>query len=628
METIGLDGQTTTMSARSSASRTPGPGPADSAPSKRTLAHRHLVAQADEVVLEADLGPGRAQRAGLGQGQPRAQRVVGHRQEPHRHAAPCRQRCGDRAERLTGRAAGPCGTGGWPGPGHPAANQSSPTDAGQLGQDVPGLAGHAPPGVTVVHAGQGVGDRVDVGADVEAVQHHVVAHVDHGRDVRRPGRRAPGPRASGRHRHHRTGRPTRGEHREPSPGVGARRPWYHRRPPCRSRSPRTGTPPSSPSCGRPQPSTATSRPTWSRPWPGPPGAASPSGPGTAPPTAWPASWPATGWAKGDVVCLLLPSSIDYAVLYAALQRLGAITSGINPRMGAAEVASIVERAAPGPRRRRPRGGVPPVRTAVATLSRAEAAAAWDGAPPDLWPELAPHDPVAVVWTSGTTGRPKGAVFDHANLAAVARGTDVLEPTRRPPSLTPTLRPRRLHDPHVGRGGARRDDRDHPHALEGRRRHPDHGRGGRHRGPGRAHPVGPHAGQRRAGAGRPGHPAHRRDRRRPHDGRHDCRNAPPAGRARRRPLHLDRGISRDGDDPRVDGRGGGHDRGPPRPRRGAGHRRRRGARRCPRARSGRVLAALCRGHAGLLGPGPGSWSLRVRADRRRGDGGGAGRPTGG
>ena len=53
------------------------------------------------------------------------------------------------------------------------------------------------------------------------------------------------------------------------------------------------------------------------------------------------------------------------------------------------------------------------------------AAAWGGEPPSSWPDLAAEDPVAGVWTSGTTGRPKGALFDHANLAAVATGTDVL-----------------------------------------------------------------------------------------------------------------------------------------------------------------------------------------------------------
>jgi acyl-CoA synthetase (AMP-forming)/AMP-acid ligase II len=131
-----------------------------------------------------------------------------------------------------------------------------------------------------------------------------------------------------------------------------------------------------------------------------------------------------GVMKGDVVCVMLPSSIDYAVLYAALLRLGAITSGINPRMGAAEVTSILDRAAPvlvvG-------DGVlaPPVPAPVRLVDRADIAAAWDQEPPGQWPELMATDPVAVVWTSGTTGRPKGALFDHSNLAAVARGTDVL-----------------------------------------------------------------------------------------------------------------------------------------------------------------------------------------------------------
>jgi acyl-CoA synthetase (AMP-forming)/AMP-acid ligase II len=59
------------------------------------------------------------------------------------------------------------------------------------------------------------------------------------------------------------------------------------------------------------------------------------------------------------------------------------------------------------------------------VDRAEVLAAWEGAPPGTLPDLEPGDPVAVVWTSGTTGQPKGALFDHANLAAVARGTDVL-----------------------------------------------------------------------------------------------------------------------------------------------------------------------------------------------------------
>ncbi|HVB91669.1 MAG TPA: class I adenylate-forming enzyme family protein [Acidimicrobiales bacterium] len=132
-----------------------------------------------------------------------------------------------------------------------------------------------------------------------------------------------------------------------------------------------------------------------------------------------------GVSKGDVVALYLPSSIDYAVLYAALQRLGAITSGINPRMGPAEVASILQRAAPELIVHDPAVGELPAGHGIRVVARNEAAAARSGDAPGTWPALSSHDPVAVVWTSGTTGQPKGAIFDHANLAAVALGTDVL-----------------------------------------------------------------------------------------------------------------------------------------------------------------------------------------------------------
>ena len=137
---------------------------------------------------------------------------------------------------------------------------------------------------------------------------------------------------------------------------------------------------------------------------------------------------ALGVAKGDVVCLLLPSSIDYAVCYLAAAKIGAITTGVNLRMGAAEQASITARVRPV---------VTIIDTDVVTadavppgsatlVARAELADAWEhaGAAPRR-PGLDAHDPVAIVWTSGSTGVPKGAVFDHANLRAVAAGTDVL-----------------------------------------------------------------------------------------------------------------------------------------------------------------------------------------------------------
>ena len=54
----------------------------------------------------------------------------------------------------------------------------------------------------------------------------------------------------------------------------------------------------------------------------------------------------SGVAPGDVVCLLLPSSIKFATCYLGALRAGAITSAINLRLGPAEQASILERTEP------------------------------------------------------------------------------------------------------------------------------------------------------------------------------------------------------------------------------------------------------------------------------------------
>jgi acyl-CoA synthetase (AMP-forming)/AMP-acid ligase II len=131
-----------------------------------------------------------------------------------------------------------------------------------------------------------------------------------------------------------------------------------------------------------------------------------------------------GVTRGSVVCLLLPSSIDYMVCYAAATRLGAITSGINLRLGGAEVRSILERTRPAVTVVVDPDTAPEGPTGT-VLGLEAVTAATTGPPPDRFPALQASDPVAVVWTSGTTGLPKGAVFDHTRLAAVAAGTDVL-----------------------------------------------------------------------------------------------------------------------------------------------------------------------------------------------------------
>jgi acyl-CoA synthetase (AMP-forming)/AMP-acid ligase II len=117
-----------------------------------------------------------------------------------------------------------------------------------------------------------------------------------------------------------------------------------------------------------------------------------------------------GVGVGDVVALHIDSSIEYAVAYQAATRLRAITTGINTRLGPFEVKSILKRTDPA------------VILRPADLDAIRDAYEWE--PLDL-ADPDPADAVAIVWTSGTTGLPKGAVFDHDNLRAVAIGAGAL-----------------------------------------------------------------------------------------------------------------------------------------------------------------------------------------------------------
>lgn len=130
-----------------------------------------------------------------------------------------------------------------------------------------------------------------------------------------------------------------------------------------------------------------------------------------------------GARPGDVVALALPSGLDYVIAYLAAARIGAITTGINPRFAPDERRKVFDRAAP--------------KLVIASDELAE------GIPSDVETEIVvpatakheilatlredfvakrvptvPGRPVTIVFTSGTTGEPKGAVFRNSQLAAI------------------------------------------------------------------------------------------------------------------------------------------------------------------------------------------------------------------
>jgi acyl-CoA synthetase (AMP-forming)/AMP-acid ligase II len=127
-----------------------------------------------------------------------------------------------------------------------------------------------------------------------------------------------------------------------------------------------------------------------------------------------------GVAPGDVVCLLLPSSIKFAACYLGALRAGAVTSAINLRLGPGEKASILRRTEPRVTVVGDGVELPDGVDAGDCIDVSDLGHAFGADPPRSLPALAPTDAACVVWTSGTTGEPKGAVYDHAAMEVISR----------------------------------------------------------------------------------------------------------------------------------------------------------------------------------------------------------------
>jgi acyl-CoA synthetase (AMP-forming)/AMP-acid ligase II len=125
-----------------------------------------------------------------------------------------------------------------------------------------------------------------------------------------------------------------------------------------------------------------------------------------------------GVRPGDMVVLMLPSGQDFASCYLAALRLGAIASAINPRLGKTEVEYILARCEPTAIVTDEPERIPG--PASRTVLTPEQARDKPSTVPNVtaWASITPNDPAVVVWTTGTTGLPKGAWFDHETMAFI------------------------------------------------------------------------------------------------------------------------------------------------------------------------------------------------------------------
>lgn len=142
---------------------------------------------------------------------------------------------------------------------------------------------------------------------------------------------------------------------------------------------------------------------------------------------------AAGIDKGDRVAIYLPNeeALRYVVAYAAVHKAGAVAVPTNTRLtsselahilGHAEIAGAVTSPALVDRFERARPELDSLRLVVATGEGVSESMGWDDAlhddDSDFQVAVGPDDLADIMYTSGTTGTPKGVAVSHGNVAMV------------------------------------------------------------------------------------------------------------------------------------------------------------------------------------------------------------------
>lgn len=148
--------------------------------------------------------------------------------------------------------------------------------------------------------------------------------------------------------------------------------------------------------------------------------------------------------KGDKIALLLPPGVEFVTVFFAAAALGAIVVPLNPLLRERTLGAVLDNAEPAvliaaaPVAEEMLRRLPALHHVITDFTTTE----WNGIPlirqndiPPYEEDVSPRDLLALLYTSGTTGAPKGTMHTHRSLIApVAASIKLRELWIRQPGL--------------------------------------------------------------------------------------------------------------------------------------------------------------------------------------------------